>query len=199
METEWHGRRVRALLTIGRLLSQLGEFDCAIELLKKALELKPNLVEACVELGIVFGRTEDYEEMVKTFRGAIRIDQRAVRTAICKYPEDDDLLNQILYPSGTHAETQIVTQAWEPPIEVKEAGALIDLGIHYLAVGRDKDAVAALERSLELDTVSWVPMVILSVAYLLLETYAGAQMGDVKKSVLWELDTRLAAHLFRSQ
>lgn len=198
MKTEWERRRAAALLTLGRLLSRLGECNCAVELLQKALELMPDSVEARVEMGIVFGQNEDYQEMVQVFREAIHMDQHAVRAAIRKYPEDADMLHQILHSQDIKAETRVENQKAVPPLEVKEAGALVDLAVHHLSVGNNEEAVVVLERSLELDKSTWLPMVILSIAYLLLENHAWTPMRDVKKSVLWDVEPELATQLFSS-
>ena len=70
MAGDWERRKARALLAIGRLLTQLGEDTFAIEMLQKVVGLRPELIAAHVELGIVYGKIEDYRKMVEILREA---------------------------------------------------------------------------------------------------------------------------------
>ena len=193
MAGDWERQKARALLAIGRLLTQFGEDAFAIEMLQKVVGLRPELIEGHVELGIVYGKIEDYRKMVETLREAIRLDRQAVRAAACKYPEDTDLLDEIIYageggPEGTY-------QMPEMPADLQEAVALSDLAEHYMASGDDKAAVAALERSLALSNASFLIFVQLVVSYLLLEAHAGTSALMLENSALKEITPELISIL----
>lgn len=88
MANQWEQSRAGEMLTLAKLLSYVAEYDCAIELLEKALKIKPDLIEARIELGIVFGRVENYRDMIEAFREAIRQSLRGVRAVILQYPAE---------------------------------------------------------------------------------------------------------------
>jgi tetratricopeptide (TPR) repeat protein len=196
MADEWEHSRAADLLTVAKLLSYVEEYDCALELLEKVLKLKPEMIEARIELGIVYGRIENNREMVEAFREAIRLSPRGVRTVILKYPEETERLYRIFDRQESSTEPQVTTRLPELPADLKEAEALIALASHHLKRGWDEAAVAALERSLRLDPASAQALLMLSMAYLLLE-FRGRVIAGSKESVLWEIDSRLAIQLFK--
>lgn len=63
-------------LNLGNTLNDLGEYDSAVSILRKAVKLKPKWVVAETELGTAYRNKKDYGNAVKQFKKAISIDNR---------------------------------------------------------------------------------------------------------------------------
>lgn len=61
-------------LNLGMVLTDLGEFQAAVDALRRADELQKNWIPAINELGIAYRKNGDFENAVKQFRRAIAID-----------------------------------------------------------------------------------------------------------------------------
>jgi hypothetical protein len=121
---------------------------------------------------------------------------RRERTVVLKYPDETERLYRIFERQESSTEPQVTTKLPELPNDLKEAEALITLASHHLKRGWDEAAVAALERSLRLDPVSSQALLMLNIAYLLME-FRGRAIAGRKESVLWEIDSGLAIQLFK--
>lgn len=187
-------REAGAKLLLGLLLSDINENECAAELFLSALLFNPNLVEARVELGIVYGRMEAYEEMVKAFREAISLNPQAVRATLRKEPEEMERLRQILYSEDSIPSLR--ANAATIPAEFQEGGDLVALAQDHLAAGLDEEAVRELERSLRIDPTFPLAVSMLSVAYLLMKEQVDLTPAIGEKSALNQIAPDLAKNLF---
>lgn len=194
-------REARAMYLLGRLFSEDYRYELAKALLLAALDYMPELAAARVELGIVYGGLERYEEMAGEFREAIRLDVRAVRTAVREKPEELEDLRRVLYP---RPEMTPQDRERAPAIpaylaDLDESAALLEFGRGEMAVERDRHAIELLERAVRLDHTSNFAIAILSLAYLL--SWEGGEKASTKneESVLWEVLPEFAEMLFKEE
>lgn len=61
-------------LNLGMVLTDLGEFQAAVEALKSADSLQKNWIPAINELGIAYRKSGDFDNAVKQFKRAVEID-----------------------------------------------------------------------------------------------------------------------------
>lgn len=66
------------LMNLGMTLSDLGEYQAAIDVLNRAVEKKPDWVFAINEVGVAYYGMKDYKNASKQFRKAIEKDQNYV-------------------------------------------------------------------------------------------------------------------------
>jgi tetratricopeptide (TPR) repeat protein len=180
----------RARLALGLLLYKINKDECAAEVLRAGLSYAPDLVEAHVWLGFVYGRLIAYEEMVGEFVEAIYLDEGAARAAVGGEPEEVVKIRQVLY--GQPEES---AQGWHPavPPQLREAWDLAGTAAEHIRVGRDSEAVAALERSVTLDPVSQHAIAMLSFAYLL---DGRERAAWAHRTTLWQISPWLARLIF---
>lgn len=198
--TEWYQEReARACLILGLLLKDAGAQDCAAEMFYRALSFQSDLVEARVCAGFAYWQAEDLTGMYESFREAVRLDPRAVRTAVLERPEEVRLISLILYPRQYGADTRAVDREAVIPAEVKDRSERLTRARELVAGGRDAEAIAELERLLREDPDDLHPISLLALAYLLLTASGGSSgTADGRGSVLWEVEPGLARLLFRA-
>jgi tetratricopeptide (TPR) repeat protein len=172
-----------------------GDDMLAINIFKDLVELRPDFIAAYLGMGIAHGKSDDFKEMVEAFMQAVRLDRRAVRrqvqvmvTSAQRPPEEE-----ITYPDVDGKMEELLR-------ELDEARALVGSAAKDLLEGRDLAAIRALERSLTLAYPYQLGMIVITIAYLIVESMvkgAAAQIGE--KSVLKEVEPQLAACLFGSK
>jgi tetratricopeptide (TPR) repeat protein len=172
-----------------------GDGTLAINIFKDLVELRPDFVEAYLGMGVAHGKSDDFKEMVETFMQAVRLDRRAVRrqvqvmvTSAQRPPEEE-----IPYPDVDGKMEELLR-------ELDEARALVGSAAKDLLAGRDLAAIRALERSLTLAYPYQLGMIVITIAYLIVESIvkgSATQIGE--KSVLKEVEPQLAACLFGSE
>lgn len=187
-------REARARLALGLLLYEVNKDECAAEVLRAGLSYAPDLVEAHVWLGFVYGRMTSYEEMIGSFREALRLDPQAVRAAVGAEPEQVRQIRLILHPLPES--TAPAGKAPNPaiPPEIKEAWELAEAASDYVRAGRDAEAVEALEKSLSLDP-TWPHATALLCLVYLLNREQNAAWAD--RSVLRKISPWLSRLIFR--
>lgn len=190
-------REGRARFLLGRLLSDIYHDECAVELLRDAVDYLPDLTAARVELGIAYCRLERYKEMLGAFREAIRLDALAVRAAVRDEPAELEEIRRVLYPKQAEPVLAAQERPTGIPAYVRETWSLVRLAREEVGARRDKEAVAALEDALRLDDMNQYAIALLSLAYLLSGEGGAAGLRGVEGSVLWEVGPELAELLFR--
>lgn len=172
-----------------------GRDTLAVNIFKDLIELRPGFIEAYIAMGVGHGKLENFKEMVEAFTQAIRIDRAAVRKLVhvmvmsALRPPDEEI--NALDESG---------QMEEFLRELNEPCVLVAQAAQDLMDERDLAAIRALERSLTLAYPYQLGMIVISIAYLIVESMvkgAAAQVGE--KSVLKEVESQLAACLFGSR
>lgn len=172
-----------------------GRDTLAINIFKDLIELKPSFIEAYIAMGVGHGKLENFKEMVEVFTQAIRIDRTAVRKLVhvmvtsTLRPPDEEITD--LSESG---------QMQEFLRELNKPRVLIAQAAEDLKEERDLAAIRALERLLTLAYPYQLGMIVITIAYLIVESMvkdAAAQVGE--KSVLKEVEPQLAACLFGSR
>jgi hypothetical protein len=172
-----------------------GRDTLAINIFKDLVELRPGFIEAYIAMGVGHGKLENFKGMVETFIEAIRIDRTAVRklvhvmvTSALRPPDAETT-----YPDETGRMQEFLRALDEPQVLVAQAA-------QDLMEERDLAAIRALERSLTLAYPYQLGMIVITIAYLIVESIvkgATAQVGE--KSVLKEVEPQLAACLFGSR
>lgn len=183
-------REGRARFLLGRLLSDIYMDECAAVLLRDAVDYLPDLAAARVELGIAYCRLERYEEMLETFREAIRRDERAVRAAVRDDPAELEALRSLLYPDQagplpTTQERQTQERPSGIPAYVTQMWESVRLAREQIGARRDGEAVSALEAVLRLDDTHQYAIALLSLAYLLAKGGGAAALdrGGAERAV----------------
>jgi tetratricopeptide (TPR) repeat protein len=69
----WNGIGV-CCFSLSKLENDTGLLGKSIDLLKRAIELDPNLVEACINLAFAYEKLEMYDDAVKSYNDVLRID-----------------------------------------------------------------------------------------------------------------------------
>jgi tetratricopeptide (TPR) repeat protein len=192
-------REARARFLLGRLLADIYQDECAAGLLRDAIHYMPEMTAAHIELGFVYCRLERYEEMLEAFHEAIRLDERAVRAAVRDEPAELEVTRRVLYPERAWPLYAVESRLAAVPGYVRETAALVDLARENIEVGRDKEAVAAVEAALRLDGTYQYAAALLSLAYLLIGEKGGVAEKEGEGSVLWEAEPALAELLFRER
>jgi tetratricopeptide (TPR) repeat protein len=184
-------------LVLGLMLEEIGKYECAADVLRAAIACDPLLVEAHVWLGIMYEGTVCYEETVREFVEAIRIDEQAARMAVSTEPEEITRIRQILnawpvLPSPVPEEKHVYPSGL--PREIREASELSEEASKHIGARRDTEAVEALEKAVRLDPVSRPYVALLTFAYMLNKRERAAWAS---RSVLWEVSPGLARVTFK--
>jgi tetratricopeptide (TPR) repeat protein/serine/threonine protein kinase len=144
---------VNAYSNLGGALTTQGKLDDAVAVLRKALELDPKHANAYRNLGIALYQRGKLDEAGVTIRKPLEVNPNdaSVRHAVARN------LNDLAWVLATHAEParrdpgRAVSLAQEA-IELKpqEGGYHNTLGVALYRAGRWGEAVATLEKSMEL-------------------------------------------------
>lgn len=184
-----------ALLNLAVIAMYEGEDHHAVRSFKSALKLNPDLIEAYIGMGLAHSRMDEYVEMAEAFRQAIQIDSLAVRkwakSSILGKPEWLSFKAEYAHYTGKMAELLH---------SLDEADALVRLAATHISRGVDEAAVRALEYCLTLAPDYNAAIVLLTIAYLLLETKeigTATRLGE--SSIVNKLIPKLAKSLFKAQ
>jgi tetratricopeptide (TPR) repeat protein len=192
-------REAKARLIMGILLRDAGQLECAIELFFSAISFNPGLVEAYVRLGFALWQAGNAARMSVAFGEAVRLDPRAVRSALLEEPEEARLITLILYPKQYGMPQPPVDTERVVPFEVRDRDRRLTGAEGLVAEGHEAGAIRELERLLQEDPEELSPVPLLALAYLLLQaTDRAGGTADNRGSMLWKVDPRLAKLLFPS-
>jgi tetratricopeptide (TPR) repeat protein len=172
-----------------------GRDTLAINIFKDLIELRPGFIEAHIAVGVGYGKLENFKGMVEAFTQAIRIDRAAVRKLVHAM-----VTSALRLPDEEINALDKSAQMEEFLRELDKPRVLIARAAEDLMEERDLAAIRALERSLTLAYPYQLGMIVITIAYLIVESMvkgAAAQVGE--KSVLKEVEPQLAACLFGSQ
>lgn len=184
-----------ALLNLAVIAMYEGDGRHAIRSFKSALKLNPNLIEAYIGMGLAHSRMDEYVKMAEAFKQAIRIDPIAVRKwAKSSIPGKPEWLS--FKPEYAHC------RGWVAAFlhDLDEADALVRVAATHISRGWDEVAVRPLEYCLTLVPDYNAAIVLLTIAYLLLESKekgAAARLG--KSSIFKKSIPRLAKSLSMAQ
>jgi tetratricopeptide (TPR) repeat protein len=147
---EGHAEEADLHNMLGRALAMTRQFQEAAAEFGKAVELKPDFVEARFYQGMSFFYTPGKrQEALAAWREAIRVDPKCA-------PALDALANALATgPAGAERDAGEAVQLAERAVQLTGAadpGALDTLGTAYAAAGKFTEAVAAAERALNLAT-----------------------------------------------
>jgi tetratricopeptide (TPR) repeat protein len=183
---------IAARFNLGMTALNTGRDTLAINIFKDLVELRPGFIEAYVAMGVGHGKLDDFKGMVEAFTQAIRSDRAAVRKLVhvmvtsAQRPPDEE----ITYPDVDGKMEELLH-------ELDEARTLVGQASKDLMEERDLAAIRALERSLTLTYPYQLGMIVITIAYLIVESIvkgAAVQVGE--KSVLKKVEPQLAACLF---
>lgn len=133
-----------ARVNLGRVLIAAGDLDQAAHHLAKALERAPKHADAHNQMGIVLKR-----------RGRLPAAERHFREAIRLEPDSAEALNNLGAVMEDRGRTDEAIQYYLAAIgAMPEPSAHVNLGRVFVRRGQDEEAVAHLERALELDPES---------------------------------------------
>lgn len=182
-----------ALVNLALLAMSAGHNDAAVRSFGSALELRPNMVEACVGLGLAYSRMGEYLKMVDGLRQAIQINPATVRGwAKCSVPGKPKWFS--FSPEYAH----ITGQKIEYLRRLDEADATVRLAAAHISVGHDVAAIKALEYCLGSLAPNYeAAIVLVTLGYLLLkksDKKAVQELGG--NSVLRKMLPKLAKNLF---
>ena len=190
-------REAKARLIMGILLRDAGQLECAIELFFSALAFNPGLVEAYVRLGFALWQAGNAARMSVAFSEAVRLDPRAVRSALLEEPEEARLITLILYPKQYGMPQPAVDTEKVVPFEVRERERRLTGAEGLVAEGHEVGAIRDLERLLQEDPKELSPVPLLALAYLLLQATGGdGGTAGNQGRMLWKVEPRLAKLLF---
>jgi hypothetical protein len=137
--------------------------------------------------------------MSVAFREAVRLDPRAVRSALLEEPEEARLITLILYPKQYGMPQSAVDMERVVPFEVRDRDRRLTGAEGLVAEGHEAGAIRELERLLQEDPEEMSPVPLLVLAYLLLKVTDRARgTVDNRGSMLWKVESRLATLLFQS-
>lgn len=153
-----------ALVSLALLAMNAGHEEQAIHSFKKALKIKPDIIEAYIGMGLSYSRIGMHVEMGKSIRKAIQINPQVVRNwaaiSITGQPKWLSFSREYEHLTGRMAEFLH---------NLDEADALTRLASAHISNGLDELAVTALEYCLTLVHDYESAIVLLSTAYLLLK------------------------------
>lgn len=129
---------------LARVLSDLNEFEDALDEIKAARKDRPVYAEASAVEGRIYKAITDYEAAIESFN-------RAIREAKGYQPEAHTGLAFISEDNGEYEEAAAELKIALEQLFDTEPILYERLGSYYERLGRYKDAVAAYEKYLEID------------------------------------------------
>lgn len=183
-----------AFLNLGMMALHSGHDAEAVRSFRRALEVRTDMVEAYIGLGLAYGRMDEHVKMIKAFRKSIEISPAAVRRwAKSSIPDPHHWLS--LSPEFTH----ITGKMAEFLHSLDEADALTRLAAAHIANCMDEAAITALEYCLKLVQDYEAAIILLSIAYLLIKAKDEEKLVQASKSsMLKKVAPNLAKILFSS-
>jgi tetratricopeptide (TPR) repeat protein len=133
----------------GNELSQANEFEKAIDEYRQALEINSNDVDVLANLGVAHYNLGHWDDAIEQYLKAIEIS-----------PDDADIHSNLAaayvqkHQSGGSADDlDRALEEYQKAVDIKKdlAEAHFGLGVVYLLMGRNEDAIKALEKFQELD------------------------------------------------
>lgn len=181
------------LINLAVIAMSTGHVADAVRSFNNALEIEPDLVEAHIGIGLAYGLMDKYVDMTESFRHAIMINQAAVRKWI-----KSSIPSPHMWLSFSPEYAHITGKMAEFLHNLDEADALSRLATAHISYGLDEAAVTALEYCLKLTPNYEAAVILLSIAYLFLESKeAGAAAHIGKNSALKKIKRKLARSLFK--
>jgi serine/threonine protein kinase/Flp pilus assembly protein TadD len=176
-----HPDYTAAHMRLGQLLWRQKKLDEAIESFKKAIELAPTLAIAHYNFGAaLLGKKERLPEAIASFQNALACHRRAIE----RNPADRDALNEMAWFLVTCPHVPL-----RDPVEgVKQAQKAVELGpsnglfwntlgAAYYRARNWKEAVAALEKSMQLSGGNSYDWFFVAMVYW--------QLGEEEKARQW--------------
>jgi tetratricopeptide (TPR) repeat protein len=183
---------ITALVNYALLALQAGHQEKAIRSFKNALEIKADIIEAHIGMGLAYSRMGKYVEMAESFRRAIQISPETVRQwAAVSISHPHEWLS--FKPEYAHLKGKMA----EFLHNLDEADALTRVGAVHISNGAYETAVNALEYCLTLVQDYEAAIVLLTAAYLLLSAQDDRRIVELgKSSVLQKAIPELAKLIF---
>jgi len=166
----------KVCLNLGMAYKRAGRRREAIEMLKKAILIKPDYTEAYNDLGYVYAEEGRYDEAIRLYRKALTLEPRHVETYVnfgnayvfMKQPEKAiSMFKKILEIDPAHVKAYINLGnvycsagrfdegigSFEKAISLEpyNAYAYTNLGNAYSVTGRPEDAIATYRKSMKID------------------------------------------------
>ena len=127
---------------LGKFYLVSGENDKAKEKFNKAKELKPDYIDASIQLALVYERENNAGEAIKQMEGLV-----------ASYPNNIEVIFQLgrLYLNNNRTDEAI--SQFEKAIELfpNHSNSLYSLGLAYQIKGQKEEAIAKFEKVLELN------------------------------------------------
>jgi Flp pilus assembly protein TadD len=134
----------------GNEFSQNGDFEKAVEEYRQALELEPNTVDVLSNLGVAYYNLGQLDEAIEQYSKALELA-----------PEDADIHSNLAaayvqkyQQSGAQDQLESALEEYTEAVELEPnlAEAHFGLGVVYLLLQRNDEAILAFVRFQELDT-----------------------------------------------
>lgn len=130
---------------LARLRLDTGEYEAAVTAANRALELKPDSVEALVALGRACGMTGQYGEAIRSLRRAAELDPESA--------EAWSWLGRLLWQQQAYGEA---VPAFEAAMRARPSDPVIpsELAVLYNCLGRYNEAIATADAALARPSLS---------------------------------------------
>lgn len=183
-----------AFVNLALLAMKAGHEEQAIRFFKDALDIRPDIAEAHIGIGLNYSRIGEYVKMAESFGEAIQLNPSALRKwAKSAIPGPPIWLS--FSPEYAH----ITGKMAEFLHNLDEADALTRVGAAHISNGADEVAVTALEYCLTLVQDYEAAIVLLTAAYLLLKARDEGKIAQLgKSSILKKAAPKLARLIFSS-
>ncbi len=181
-----------AFLKIGRIVLQRGHTEEATRFFRAALKIKPDMIEAYIELGVAYANNSMYVGMASAFRRAVKLDPLAVR----KWAKSS-LGGKPVWLSNSPEYSHLTGEMAELLRRIDETEALIHISAAHLVQGSYRAAVTTLEYCLKLTPNYKTVVILLTAAYLLFEVREGGVSAEEgRRSALRSVSNELVEELF---
>lgn len=188
VELEMESDKAAAFLNLGMMALQNGHDVEAVRSFRRALAARADIVEAYIGLGLAHIRMDEHGKTVEAFRKSIEINPSTVREwAKSSIPGPSVWLS--FSPEYTHIKGKMA----EFLRQMDEADALARLGAIHISNGMYNPAITALDYCLVLAPDYEAAIILLTIAYLLLEVKEKGKVADIiKNSVFQRIAPKLA-------
>lgn len=133
---------VEALSNLAGLYQDLGQYDEALSLYKRALAVRPDMPELHVNIGLTYERLADFERALEHFEQAIRIQPHL--------PQAHNALGNVYLQLGRFSEAE---SAYRQALQLHPSYAdpLSNLGFLYQSMGQPERAIAYYNQALQMN------------------------------------------------